>query len=123
MKAKLTVTADEIVDVLENGTKSAADALAETVNKEEHIDGLGCYTEEELDWDSIPDDEKVSEDEIDFLEAKEAGMWDGVNDALNRRVNEAIAEKDGKKLQGLRHAVQSGKFAEQFEDLGVSEIR
>ena len=123
MKAKLTVTADEIVDVLENGTKSAADALAETVNKEEHIDGLGGYTEEELDWDSIPDDEKVSEDEIDFLEAKEAGMWDGVNDALNRRVNEAIAEKDGKKLQGLRHAVQSGKFAEQFEDLGVSEIR
>lgn len=123
MKAKLTVTADEIVDVLENGTKSAADALAETVNKEEHIAGLGGYTEEELDWDSIPDDEKVSEDEIDFLEAKEAGMWDGVNDALNRRVNEAIAEKDGKKLQGLRHAVQSGKFAEQFEDLGVSEIR
>lgn len=123
MKAKLTVTSDEIVDVIENGTKSAADALAETVNKEEDIEGLSGYTEEELDWDNIPDNEKVSEDEIDFLEAKEAGMWDGVNDALNRRVNEAITEKDGKKLQGLRHAVQSGKFAEQFEELGVPEIR
>lgn len=110
MKAKLTVTSDEIVDVIENGTKVAADALVETVNKEENIEGLSGYTEEELDWGSIPDEDKVSEEEIDFLEAREAGMWDGVNDALNRRVNEAITEKDGKKLQGLRHAVQSGKF-------------
>jgi hypothetical protein len=123
MKAKLTVTADEIEDVLENGTKSAADALAETVNKEEHINGLGGYTEEELDWDSIPEDEKVSEDEIDFLEAREAGRWDGVNDALNKRVSQLIAEKDGEKLHHLRKSVESGEFAEQFKSQRVSKVR
>ena len=78
------------------------------------IDGLDINADDEIDWDNLPEAEKVSEEELDYMEASEVGKWDGVNDALNKRVNDALSEKDGEKLHALRKDVQSGKFAEQF---------
>lgn len=44
----------------------------------------------EMDWDSIPDSEKVTSDEIENIDAKSEGILDGFNHELNKRVNDAI---------------------------------
>lgn len=61
------------------------------------------FTEEEnIDWDDIPDSEKVSSEEMDAISAHEEGMWDGTMDITNKRITKAIESGDVERVRIVR---------------------
>lgn len=56
-------------------------------------------TEEVIPWDEIPDSEKVNSEEIEALDARSEGEWDGVNAKLRRMIGEAKTAEELKKIR------------------------
>lgn len=54
----------------------------------------------EFDWDSIPSNEKATSEDIENIDAKNAGIFDGFNHNLNKEVNDAIHSENP--LESLR---------------------
>ena len=50
----------------------------------------GFETEANMDWHGIPEEEKVSPEEIEAMDAKNAGIIDGYNRKLNKEIKSAI---------------------------------
>jgi hypothetical protein len=67
--------------------------------------------DKDVKWEDIPASEKLTELEIDAMDAKSAGAWDGFNSAIEKEIRKAVASKEpGKKLKELR------------ENLGIEPI-
>lgn len=62
-------------------------------------------TEENIRWEDIPENEKASQDDIEALDARCEGVWDGFNHQLNKRVREAA--ESGNPAENLKEIRQS----------------
>lgn len=58
------------------------------------------YEPDVIDWDDIPVEEKVSEQELDAQEAYEEGSFDGRTNALEQEIREALSS--GNPVEALR---------------------
>ena len=61
--------------------------------------------EEELDWDNLPEEDRVSPEDIDYLNARDEGFLDGLNDAINRKIDGAIKSGDADALKTMRRSL------------------
>ena len=58
-----------------------------------------------IKWEDIPESEKASQEEIEALDARSVGEWDGFNHQLNKRVREAATS--GNPAENLREIRES----------------
>lgn len=61
--------------------------------------------EEEIDWDNLPPEDRVSEEDLDYLDARDKGFLDGLNDVINKKIEGAIRTGDVNALKSMRESL------------------
>ena len=81
----------------------------------------GFETEANMDWHGIPEEEKVSPEEIEAMDAMNAGIIDGYNRKLNKEIKSAI--NSGTPLEELKKLREEYKIPGPVERMSEEHIR
>ena len=85
-----------------------------------------------ITWEDIPESEKASQEEIEALDARSAGEWDGFNHELNKRVRQAATSgnptenlrklREDLKIPGPVYGVDVNAFIESNREILFSRV-
>ena len=78
--------------------------------------------DENIDWNDIPECEKVTSEDIEAIEAKSAGMIDGMSRNIDRGILDAIAKKDPNLLSKLREQYEIPPLAPKDARVDVADF-